>query len=124
MTVFDSSALLAYLRGEPGAALVEAALAAGGACGAANWSEVAQKIQQAGASWATAKAVLTSYPLRVEPVTAPDAEAAAGLWAAAPNLSLADRLCLALANRLNAPALTADQAWGDARHGTRVDLIR
>ena len=48
MTVLDASALLAFLQGEPGADLVEASLHAGAVCGAANWSEVAQKVLDAG----------------------------------------------------------------------------
>ncbi len=47
MIVFDASALLAYLRGEDGAEVVEQALDKGGACGAANWSEVAQRSSRA-----------------------------------------------------------------------------
>lgn len=38
---------------------------------------------------------------------------AALLWGAGSSLSLADRLCLALANRLTAIVLTADAAWRD-----------
>ena len=44
MNLFDSSALLCFLQGEAGADAVERALADGGLCGAANWSEVAQKV--------------------------------------------------------------------------------
>jgi PIN domain nuclease of toxin-antitoxin system len=36
-------------------------------------------------------------------------------------LSLADRLCLALGDRLDADVLTADQAWGA---GERIKQIR
>jgi PIN domain nuclease of toxin-antitoxin system len=110
-TVLDSSALLAFLQGEAGAQQVEAALLAGAVCGAANWSEVAQKVLHHNASWELAKGALANYGLAVEAVTSADAEAAAAMWSSAPSLSLADRLCLALADRLNAPALTADRAW-------------
>ena len=120
--VFDASALLAYLRNEPGSDVVARALVDGGCCCAANWSEVAQKITQYGAPWATAKALLMSHGLAIEPVTAHDGETAAALWSAHPHLSLGDRLCLALAARLDAPALTADQAWKTAPG--RVVVIR
>lgn len=43
MNLFDASALLWFLRGEEGADLVEREPTEGGACSAANWSEVAQK---------------------------------------------------------------------------------
>lgn len=113
MNVFDASALLVFLQGEPGADAVEAALEDGGACGAANWSEVAQKVHSAGGSWALAGSLLASYGLAVEPVTRQDAEAAAARWRRGTGLSLADRLCLALGERLGADVFTADSAWGD-----------
>lgn len=119
--VFDASALLALLGGEPGAIEVEQLLEHGGVCGAANWSEVAQKVVAAGAHWGVARTVLLSYPLTVEPVTIGDAERAAATWTRGSGLSLADRLCLALAFRLDAVAVTADGAWGPAE---RVHHIR
>lgn len=111
MTVCDASALLAFLQGEPGTLVVEQALVDGVVCSAANWSEVAQKVAGRGGSWPAARAVLASYDVAVEPVTEADAEQAAELWTSWPYLSLGDRLCLALAHRLDAVALTADQAW-------------
>jgi ribonuclease VapC len=113
--VFDASALLAYLEGEAGATEVEEALEAGGACSAANWSEIAQKIRSRGRNWDLARSLLASYDLEVEPVTLPDAEWAASRWRRDEGLSLADRLCLALAARLEADNVwTADAAWGSA----------
>jgi PIN domain nuclease of toxin-antitoxin system len=114
VNVFDASALLSYLQGGDGSAMVEAALDAGGACGAANWSEVAQKVRGHGRDWALARSLLLSYGLVIEPVTVDDAEHAARSWHLGQGLSLADRLCLALGDRLDAPVLTADRAWGDA----------
>lgn len=110
--VFDASALLAYLQGEDGSPIVEAALEAGGMCGAANWSEVAQKVRGHDRDWALARSLLLSYGLVVEPVTVEDAELAATRWRPGEGLSLADRLCLALAERQDAPVLTADSTWG------------
>lgn len=114
MTVFDSSALLAFLQGEPGAGIVESALAAGGTCGAANWSEVAQKIAANGRDWDLARAALAAYGVEVEAVSAADAEWAARRWRPGEGLSLGDRLCLALGDRLGVEVLTADGSWGDA----------
>ena len=111
--VFDSSALLAYLQGEDGSDVVESALLDGGACGAANWSEVAQKILDHGRDWALARALLTSYALVVEPVTTEDCEWAARRWRRGEGLSLGDRLCLALGARRHETVLTADGAWRD-----------
>lgn len=109
--VIDASALLAFLQGEPGADLVETRLAEGAVCGAANWSEVAQKVLGAGRDWDLARALLLSYDLDVEPVTIDDAETAARRWQPREGLSLADRLCLALAARMDVEAWTADAAW-------------
>jgi ribonuclease VapC len=114
VNLFDSSALLCFLRGEHGADVVERELLSGGACSAANWSEVAQKVAQHEHDWRPARALLLSYDLTVEPVTAPDAEAAARLWRRGSGLSLGDRLCLATARRLGAVVWTADAAWGTA----------
>lgn len=72
--VVDASALLAMLAGEAGAEAVEARLEDGAVCGAANWSEVAQKVRAAGRDWELARALLLSYELDVEPVTMADAE--------------------------------------------------
>lgn len=112
MNVFDASALLTFLQGEQGAAQVEEALSAGAACGAANWSEVAQKIRAHGRNWDLSRSLLISYGVRVEAVTAADAGWAARRWAPGEGLSLADRLGLALGDRLHADIWTADQAWG------------
>lgn len=111
-SVLDASAILAFLLGEDGADAVEDALANDPRCGAANWSEVAQRVQSAGRDWDLARAVLASYGVRVEPVGSDDAEWAARRWRRGEGLSLADRLCLALGERLDAAVLTADKSWG------------
>jgi ribonuclease VapC len=121
VTVFDASAVLAFLLGEPGADLVESRLAGGGWIGAANWSEIAQKVGSVPGVWPGARDLLLSYPLTIEPVSRLDAEGAAALWRPGEGLSLADRLCLALAGRLDSEALTADRAWEGRR---AVVLIR
>lgn len=112
MNVFDASALLIFLQGEQGAVQVEEALRDGGACGAANWSEVAQRIRAHGRNWDLSRSLLVSFGVRVEPVTVADAERAARTWASGEGLSLADRLCMALGDRLDADIWTANQAWG------------
>lgn len=121
MSVLDASALLAYLQGEAGAGVVEAQLEDGAVCGAANWSEVAQKVRRAGRDWVLCRALLTSYAVTVESVTEADAEWAALRWADGEALSLADRLCLALGDRLGAEVWTADKIWGT---GGRINQIR
>ncbi len=120
--VLDASALLAYLKMEPGWQRVEEVLETGAYCSAANWSEVAQKVQHGEVDWDTTSSLLKSHPLSIEPVTEADAERAAQLWSPQSGLSLADRCCLALAERLEAIALTSDTAWKN--YSTRVELIR
>jgi len=120
VTVLDASAVLAYVQGEVGHDRVRLALRNGAAISTANWAEVAQKLRRIG-SWNIARSLLLSYPLAVSPVTLDEAEAAAALWASYPNLSLGDRLCLALAGRLDMIALTADREWAGI---DRVELIR
>ena len=120
MIVVDASALLAFLQGESGADRVEEVLDES-VIGAANWSEVAQKVRASGADWGIASGLLLSYRLRVEPVTQQDAEAAAESWERGSGLSLGDRLCLALAQRLEVPVLTADRAWGESE---RIEQLR
>ena len=121
MNVLDASALLAFLQREDGWSRVETCLEAGAACSTVNWSEVAQKVLAADRDWRSASALLASYELSLEPVTSADAEWAARRWRRGENLSLADRLCLALGERLEAEVWSADRAW--ARY-PRVSLVR
>ena len=112
--------MLAFVKGEAGGDVVEAALEAGSTCSAANWSEVAQKVRAAGRDWDLVRALLVSYGIDVAPVEAVDAEWAAARWKRGEGLSLADRLCLALVDRLDAQVLTADTAWGSDAPITQI----
>lgn len=111
MTVLDASAALAFLLGEPGADVVKEHLS-DGVIGAANLCEVLSRfdsVTEAG----LAVSLLETWGVRIEPVTRADASQAAALKRSLPHLSLGDRLCLALSERLDVPVLTADRAWGD-----------
>jgi ribonuclease VapC len=121
VTVLDASAVLAFLLGEPGADTVELALGSGAVVGAANWSEVAQKVIAAGVDWSVAAALLDSFETTVVPVDRDDADWAASRWRRGEGLSLGDRLCLALGHRFAAPVLTADRQW---RKIEGVTLVR
>ncbi len=118
--VLDASAILAFVQDEPGAGVVEEALGNEASCGAANWSEVAQKVLGADRDWDLVRALLVSYGVRIEPVSADDAEWAARRWRRGEGMSLADRLCLALAERVDAEVLTADTGWGSSGRVTQI----
>ncbi len=119
--VLDASAVLAFLADEPGADVVEVALDDAAYCSTVNWSEVAQKVLAHGRNWDLAKALLSSYELGIADVTAADAEWAAQRWRRGEGLSVADRLCLALGERLDAAVWTADTSW---ESNERVKQIR
>lgn len=122
-TVVDASVVLAWLQEEPGADAAEPLLMEG-VIGAANWSEVLQKVRQHGAPAGVVARLLASFGLRVVDVTQADAEIAAALWQRGTALSLADRLCLALGLRAGIPVATADAAWTDLDEGPAVILVR
>lgn len=124
-TVLDASALLAFLFDEQGAATVQTSIS-GAVMSTVNWSEVAQWLLIRGADPGEAHASLAEAGLRLEALSSPDADEAALLYGRtrAAGLSLGDRCCLALARRLDAPVLTADQAWATVDVGVRVTVIR
>lgn len=120
-TVLDASAILAFLQNEAGSEKVEELLVSGARCSSVNWSEVAQKVRAGGGDWRVAAAILSSFSLDVTSATVEDAEAASALWERGSGLSLADRFCLALRERLGGVAWTADTGWGE---GPDVRQIR
>lgn len=88
---------------------------------AANWSEVVPKLLLHANAWQESRGFLLGVGVKIEPVTAADAERAAELWRPGRALSLADRLCVAAGERLDAITWTADTAWGSS---TRIRQIR
>ena len=110
--VLDASALLAYLQGEAGASVVERAILQETAlCSTVNWSEVCQQILRKGHDLSQISNFLFGRNLiSVVPVSRDDAEWAARRFTRGEGLSLADRLCMALAHRLQLVLLTADRA--------------
>lgn len=112
MTVLDASAALAFLQGQKGADVVRQHLD-GSVIGAANLAEVLTRCGGP-VERSLAEAILTSSGVRTEPVVADDARRGAYIGDAHAGLSLGDRLCLALADRLDDVVLTADRAWGSS----------
>lgn len=116
--ILDASALLAYLRDEPGADVVADAVATGAAISTVNLGEVLSRVADRDADPARVARQMTDRglldgALAVEPFTTADAIEIARLRPLTRDLglSLGDRACLALASRLDTPLLTADSAW-------------
>lgn len=119
-SALDASAVLALLNDEEGSEVVSGAVADGAAISVVNLAEVLSKVAERGGDPAAAAAELrkaegSKRALTIEPLTAADCIALARLRPTTKQrgLSLADRACLALADRLGVPALTADEAWED-----------
>ncbi len=116
--VLDASALLAYLRDEPGADAVADAIAGGASISTVNLGEVFSHVADRGADAADVAREMTDRGLldgaiAVEQFTSADAVEVGRLrpLTREHGLSLGDRACLALARRLALPAVTADTAW-------------
>lgn len=127
MIVLDTSALLASLQGEPGKARVDSLLLTQ-ACylSTVSLAEFATKCLGGGMSRADFDTVLASFEFNLVPFDADLALATGALRAPtrALGLSLGDRACLALAQKLGATALTTDRPWTKLDLGIAVECIR
>ncbi len=123
--ILDASALLAAINGEPGAEVVEETLDRA-IISAVNLSEVVSKLTERGVSEAELREMLEEHELRVIPFDQEQAVAAGLLRAPTGRvaLSFGDRACLALAMKLDLPALTAAKSWELLAVGAKVRLIR
>jgi PIN domain nuclease of toxin-antitoxin system len=123
--VLDASAVLALLHGEPGANVVRP-LVERSVISSVNWAEVLQRVISLGREAPVVRDHLQSLGLGVLPFTAEDAESTAQLWSTSrrASLSLGDRACLSLAQKLGLPALTTDRIWAALDVGVEVRLIR
>jgi PIN domain nuclease of toxin-antitoxin system len=123
--VLDTSALLAFVNGEPGAEIV-ADVIADAAVSAVNLSEAVAKLVSRGTSLDVARAALAMADYEVADFDRAQAEAAGAMIARTrqAGLSLGDRACLALAQREGALALTADRSWSSVDVGVEVRVFR
>ena len=122
--VLDASAILALLQFEPGADVVQSHLR-GAAVSTVNIAEVGDSYLKRGGSRGELENAILELSLTI---VAPDPDLAldaAGLLfpTRSAGLSLGDRFCLALCNRLGRPALTADRAWRQISAATGVEVI-
>ncbi len=123
--ILDASAVLALYGDEPGADLVSAALP-GAMLSAVNYTEVIGKCIDRGE---TIDEVLRKVAAMGVQVVAHDLVLAQRTGELRPltrryGLSLADRACLALAERERAPVLTADRSWKSLDLGIDIRVIR
>lgn len=124
--VMDASAVLALLRDEPGAEIVQGALG-GAIISAVNLQEVYCKLFQDAVPSEVAKDIVEELHLQVRAHDATAALHAAdlALFTRKVGSGLGDRTCMALAIEEQAPALTADRSWTKVTvPGLEVELIR
>ena len=123
--VLDASALLAFVHGEVGADIIGPLLSSS-VISSVNWVEVLQRAISLNLGTQGRREDLESLGLHILPFDAEDAESTALLWPSTrrAGLSLGDRACLSLAQKLALPALTADRVWRTLGLEVEVRLIR
>lgn len=121
--VLDTSAVIAFALDEQGSERVIDVLA-DAAIPAPNWAEVLDIARRRGREPRAVGQTLKALGLWIEPIAEDDAEAAAAIGSENGWLSLGDRLCLAVAERFQRPAYTADRTWAEASTRAKVVLIR
>ncbi|MBX9879151.1 MAG: type II toxin-antitoxin system VapC family toxin [Candidatus Obscuribacterales bacterium] len=123
--VLDASALLALLNEEPGALLVEKQLEYS-VMSAVNVSEVIAQLIKHGMPPNFAVATVSNLGLRTVAFDDDMAYATAELVDSTKGvgLSLGDRACLALAQKLGCVVLTSDKAWAKLNLRCKIKLIR
>jgi PIN domain nuclease of toxin-antitoxin system len=124
--VLDASAILAFLQRERGYERVQSALASTALISTLNLAEVYAKVaQRATFTPHEVGARLRALGLDSVPFDEIDARATASLHlrTSGLGLSLADRACLVLGQRLGLPVSTTDRAWRRLVR-IKVELIR
>lgn len=123
--VLDATALLALLQEEPGAETVAEAIPQS-SISAINLAEVVGKLVDAGMPEEAVRTALAGLGIEVVPFDE-DLAYRTGLLRPLTSpygLSLGDRACLALGQRLGRPVLTADRVWASLKVGVKVRVIR
>jgi ribonuclease VapC len=123
--VLDSSALLAFIHGEPGGEVV-AGVVGEALISSVNLAEVVTKLVERTGSLDLARAALGMANVDVVDFDRLQAEEVGALVTRTRSrgLSLGDRACLTLAARETAPVLTADRIWSTLNLDVDVRLIR
>ena len=123
--VLDASAVLALVRREPGWERV-AAVIADSLVSVVNEAEVITQLIRRGQTAAQAQDVVLHLAYRLVDLNSDLARRAGALaeTTRSRGLSLGDRCCLALAEREDLPAFTADSAWTDLPLPIDIRMIR
>jgi ribonuclease VapC len=123
--VLDASALIAFLRKEPGQERVAEVLTRSCIC-TVNLAEVFGKMIEYGKSLEDVVTQVERLRIPVVPFDTEQARIAASLWkrTRAIGMSLGDRACLALALNTSLPVLTTERDWLECDLGVQVIKIR
>lgn len=127
MFVLDTSALLARMQSEPGGARTEEVLLTAQCyMSSVNLAEFASKCADQGMTREDVQAILGGFDIEIVEFDTHLALATGALRSSTrpAGLSLGDRACLALAQHLNATALTTDRPWTKLDLGIAVECIR
>jgi ribonuclease VapC len=124
--VLDSSALLALLNQEPGAAQLTPALMRGAIMSSVNAAEVQTKLVASGGDPDKAWQFIVSLVPQIEPFSEEHAKTAGTLVQQTKphGLSFGDRACIALGGALQLPVYTTDPSWTKLKLEIRIHLIR
>jgi PIN domain nuclease of toxin-antitoxin system len=123
--VLDASAVLALLNEETGSDVVKS-LFPDVAISAVNLAEVVGRLSAVGMPEAEIREAICMLGLETVSFDEEQAFRTGMLYQQTreSGLSLGDRACMALAQTMNAPAVTADRAWRKLKAGVKVELIR
>ena len=123
--VLDASALIAFIRNEPGADKVAAVLS-GSCISAVNLEETLSKMIQYGNPLEAVSYQIERLRIPVIAFDAEQARIASSMWKSTRSIgiSLGDRACLSLALKFGVPALTTERDWSKIDVGVRVEKIR
>jgi PIN domain nuclease of toxin-antitoxin system len=125
-SVLDASAVLAVMNNERGADNVIEALKGGAFLSSVNYAEVITKLNEKGLDRETARRSVLRIGVQVLDfeIDLADRTGELRIQTKSQGLSLADRACLALAERHRLPALTGDRKWATLDLGIDIRLIR
>lgn len=122
--VIDSSALIAFIKREPGATRVEGFLD-GGLVSSVIFAESLSKLAGMGYDAEAVRRHLLDAGLRIDDFTASSVSAVVALHPLSRlRVSFADRVCLALAMTRSLPVLTGDRQWAGLGLPLEFEFIR